>query len=222
MTNANNNDQSKKESVRNDKPEHKKPTAHGEHHHAFGNPEELAKKWNAPERDAWQRPEQIIEAMAIKPGATVADIGAGTGYMVSHLSNSVGKDGKVIAIDAEAAMIEYLTKHQSELGPSTIVPQKVGFYDPELPSASLDGALILDTWHHVAGREAYAKKVRDGLKQEGRFVIVDYEVNAKVGPPEKMRLSSEQVTKDLKSAGFRVEVAKESMPHHYIVVGIKD
>lgn len=228
MADTNDNKPVHQEPAHHDNTEHEKPATHGgenrhgEHHHAFANPEELAKKWNDPVRDAWQHPEQIVAAMSLESGVTVADIGAGTGYMVAHLSNAVGKDGTVIAIDAESAMIEYLTKHKSELGPSVIVPQKVGFSDPELPPASVDGVLIVDTWHHVAGREAYAKKVYDGLKQDARFVVVDYEVDAEVGPPAKMRLSPEQVVNQLEAAGFRAEVVAEAMPRHYMVVGHKD
>ena len=146
---------------------------HGDHkhHHAFAAPQELAKKWNTPERDAWQRPEEIVSALALRPGARVADLGAGTGYMVAHLSKAVGQDGTVIAIDAETAMIEYLTMRTAELGPATILPHKVSLDDPELAPASLDGVLTLDTWHHVDGREAYARKVFDGLKPGGRFVV---------------------------------------------------
>ncbi len=138
------------------------------------------------------------------------------------MSNAVGKDGTVIAIDAEPAMIEYLANHKSQLGPATVVPQKVGFSDPELSVASMHGVVTLDTWHHVADREAYAQKVFNGLKEGGRFVVVDYEVDAKVGPPQQMRLSPEQTSKQLEAAGFRAAVAPETMPRHYIVVGTKD
>jgi predicted methyltransferase len=204
--------------------EHKEQLMQGDHkhHHAFTNPEDLATKWNNPERDQWQHPEEIVAALALNPGATVADIGAGTGYMVAHLSRAVGKSGTVIAIDAEAAMVEYLAKRSVDLGPAKIVPRKVGSDDPELRSASVDGVLTLDTWHHVNAREAYAKKVYEGLTRGGRFVVVDYEVESEVGPPREMRLSPEQVTKQLEVAGFRVEIAPESMPRHYMVVGHKD
>lgn len=195
---------------------------HGDHKHAFADPVERAKKWNDPERDKWQHPEEIIAALALKPGATVADIGAGTGYMVAPLSKAIGKEGTVIAIDASAEMIEYLQKRSAELGPAKIVPRKVAMDDPELQAASVDGVLTLDTWHHVKGREAYAKKVYEGLKPGGRFMVVDYEVDAEIGPPKEMRLTPGQVAKQLESAGFRVETVNESMPRHYIVVGHKD
>lgn len=204
--------------------EHKEQPMQGEHkhHHAFTSPEDLATKWNNPERDPWQRPEEIVAALALKQGATVADIGAGTGYMVAPLSQAVGKGGTVIAIDAEAAMVDYLAKRRVDLGPAKIIPRRVGSNDPELGSATVDGVLTLDTWHHVNAREAYAKKVYEGLKRGGRFVVVDYEVESEVGPPREMRLSPEQVTKQLEVVGFRVEIAPESMPRHYMVVGHKD
>lgn len=203
-------------------PEPDEQPGHGEHQHAFADAADRAKKWNDPGRDTWQRPEEIVAALALKPGATVADVGAGTGYMVSHLSRAVSPGGTVIAIDAEPAMVEYLAKRGADLGPARIVPRKVGPDDPELQPASVDAVLTLDTWHHVKGREAYARKVYEGLKRGGRFVVVDYEVGAEVGPPKAMRLEPGQVTKQLEAAGFRAEVVRESMPRHYLVVGHKD
>lgn len=222
VTEAKNDQAVEPEPKKEERPKPDEPPKHGDHKHAFANPAEMSKKWNDPERDKWQHPEEIVAALALKPGATVADIGAGTGYMVAPLSRAVGKGGTVIAIDASAEMVEYLAKRKDELGPAKIVPQKVGFDDPELKTASVDAVLTLDTWHHVKGREAYAKKVYDGLKRGGRFVVVEYEVDAEVGPPKAMRLDPKQVTKQLEVAGFRVEVMKESMPRHYIVVGHKD
>lgn len=200
------------------------PPEHGDHkhRHPFTDPAERAKKWNDPERDKWQHPDEIVAALAVMPGATVADIGAGTGYMVAPMSKAVGKDGTVIAIDAEAAMVEYLAKRSADLGPAKIVPRKVSPDEPQLQTATVDGVLTLDTWHHVKGQEAYAKKVYEGLKQGGRFVVVDYEVGSEIGPPKEMRLDSKQVKRQLEEAGFRVEVVAESMPRHYMVVGFKD
>ncbi len=218
VTNVNKNKAIEQEPKQDERPRH----GDHNHHHAFADPGERAKKWNDPERDKWQRPEEIVAALDLKPGATVADIGAGTGYMVAPLSKAVGKGGTVIAIDASAEMVEYLTKRSTDLGPAKIVPRKVGPDDPGLQPASVDSVLTLDTWHHIKGQEAYAKKVYEGVKRGGRFAVVEYEVDAEVGPPKAMRLEPGQVTKQLEAAGFRVEVVQESMPRHYMVVGHKD
>lgn len=222
MTNANNDKAVEPESKQEERPKQGEQPLNGHHKHAFADPAEMSKKWNDPERDKWQHPEEIVAALDLKPGATIADIGAGTGYMVALLSKAVGKDGAIIAIDASAEMAEYLAKRKDELGPAKIVPRKVGPDDPELPTASVDSVLTLDTWHHVKGQEAYAKKVYEGLKRGGRFVVVEHEVDAETGPPKAMRLETGQVTKQLEAVGFRVEVARESMPQHYMVVGHKD
>tara|TARA_R110002049_G_scaffold4601_5_gene32482 strand:+ start:671407 stop:672207 length:801 start_codon:yes stop_codon:yes gene_type:complete len=207
--------------AREDDAVHSKEHQHHGHQHAFADPDKLAAKWNDPSRDEWQHPEEILAALKLESGMTVADIGAGTGYMVAHLSKAVGDSGAVIAIDAEAAMIDYLTEHSPDLGPATIVPQKVGFHDPELKAESVDGVLILDTWHHMNERESYAKKVHASLKRGGRFVIVDYQPDAEVGPPKSMRLDPSDVVLQLAAAGFDSNIIVESMPRHFMVVGIK-
>lgn len=206
-------------------PKHAKVEAHGNHSHrdhAFDDPDKWAKKWNDPERDKWQHPEEIVAALALKPGAEVVDIGAGTGYMVAPLSKAVGKGGTVLALDISAPMIEYLKKRRADLGPAKVEPRKVAADDPELRPGSIDGVMTLDTWHHIAGPEAYAKKVFEGLKPGGRFVVVEHTLEAESGPPKEMRLQPATVKGHLEAAGFRVEIPTESMPRHYVVVGHKD
>ncbi|UUO08917.1 methyltransferase domain-containing protein [Blastopirellula sp. J2-11] len=192
------------------------------HHHAFADPAELAKKWNDPQRDQWQHPEEIVAALALKPGATVADIGAGTGYMAAHLSNAVGKGGTVIAVDTEDAMLAYLSNRVEELRPATVIPQKASPNDPHLPNESADAILILDTWHHMGERLDYAKKIFLALKPHGRLVIVESVIDGEIGPPKEMRVPPEQVKQELEAAGFRAQVAPETMPRHYMVVADKD
>ncbi len=86
----------------------------------------------------------------------------------------------------------------------------------------MDGVVVLNVWHHMNGREEYAKKVYAGLRRNGRFVVVDSEVDAKDGPPKEMRLEAGRVMKELEAGGFRVELAHESMPQHYMIVGYKE
>lgn len=193
---------------------------HGHHHnHRFDNPEEYAARWNDPSRDAWQRPEEIIKAARLEPGMKVADIGAGTGYMVAHLSRAVGEGGEVFAIDVEESMVRYIAERKAELGPAKISPRKAAHDSPAIASESIDAAVTINVWHHLAAREAYARKVFEGLKPGGTFVVVDFELSAQEGPPVEMRLAPEQIILELEGAGFEVSRAEESMPRHYMIVG---
>jgi len=195
---------------------------HHEHRHmAFADAEKAAVKFNSPTRDEWQKPEEIVAALDLQAGETIADIGAGTGYLVAHLSKAVGKSGTVIAIDAEDAMIEYLASRVEALGPATVIPHKVRPDGPKLADASVDAIVILDTWHHIEARPEYAKTLFAALRTGGRLVIVDSPLEAEIGPPAQMRISPEQVMQELSAAGFQVRIADESMPRHYLVVAGK-
>lgn len=195
---------------------------HESRHGAFADPDKAAAKWNSPERDEWQHPDEIVAALDLRAGATVADIGAGTGYMVAHLSKAVGENGTVIAVDAEEAMIKYLSSRVEDLRPATVLPQKVAADDPNLLNESVDAILILDVWHHLGGRLDYAKKLYAALKPRGRLVVVESEPTAASGPPKEMWMAPEEAQAELAAAGFRIGVADESMPRHYMIVAIKE
>jgi ubiquinone/menaquinone biosynthesis C-methylase UbiE len=195
---------------------------HSHHHGAFADPAKAASKWNSPERDAWQHPEQIIVALELRGGETVADIGAGTGYMVAHLSKAVGEAGTIIAVDTEPAMIEYLSQRSETLRPATIEPHHASPDDPQLPDESMDAILILDTWHHIGRRTDYARKLYAALKPGGRLVIVETTIDAKIGPPEQMRVTPSQVQQELSCANLRAQIILETMPRHYLIAASKE
>src|SRR6185503_14432624 len=91
--------------------EHDRDAPHGDHatvHHAFNDPAKWAKIFDDPERDAWQKPNDVVAALELKPGMTAADLGAGTGYFTAPLSRAVGPKGAVLSIDPEPEMVEYL------------------------------------------------------------------------------------------------------------------
>jgi ubiquinone/menaquinone biosynthesis C-methylase UbiE len=190
---------------------------HKHGHASFADIARAAARMNSPERDAWQRPEEIVAALGLRPGDTVADVGAGTGYMTAHLSRAVGRTGAVLALDAEPAMSAYLTSRIGELGPARVTPQHTRSDDPELAPASIDAALILDAWHHMSDRVAYARKLRAALKPGGRLVVVDATLEGEEGPPREMRVAADDVVQELIEAGFRASVAPASLPRHYVV-----
>lgn len=200
--------------------EHQGHDEHGAHHHRFEDPSKYAERWNDPARDAYQKPDELVAIMEISPGMTVADLGAGTGYMLPHLSRAVGEGGAVLALDGEDAMVAYLEENRSALGENVEVV-KVPWDSPGVAPGSLDRLVTVNTWHHVGGREAYAAKVHEALKPGGRFVVVDFTMDAPMGAPMKMRLEESAVVAELEAGGFAASVAQETMPHHYVVVGVK-
>ncbi len=193
---------------------------HGAHEHRFVDPSKYAERWNDPARDEWQKPAELVGLMGIEPGMTVADLGAGTGYMLPHLSAAVGPEGEVLALDVEDAMIAYIEENLAAYGPN-VRAVKVPSDSPGVEPGSLDRLVTINTWHHVAGREAYAAKVLEALKPGGRFVVVEFTLDSPIGAPKEMRVDSASVAADLKAGGFDASVAEETMPNHHVVIGVK-
>lgn len=194
---------------------------HGRHH-GFEDPEKHAEEWNAEERDAWQKPEAVIELMGVEPGDTVVDLGTGTGYFLPHLSRAVGPDGRVLALDVSEKMLEYVdSEMRPELPHDHLETRLVERDDPGLEPESVDHILMVNTWHHVKDRVTYAEKLYAGLEPGGSFVDVDYTMETDRGPPKKIRLTPDEVVEELESAGFEAEVLEESLPEQYVVVGTK-
>ena len=193
---------------------------HGGHQHHFDDPAKYAASWNSPERAEWQKPDEVIGIMAIEPGQTVADLGAGTGYFVPYLSAAVGPEGKVYALDVEDAMIAWLGDMVTKENMINVEARKAPFDSTGLGSASLDRLVTVNTWHHIEQRAAYAKHLHDVIKPGGRVVVVDFTKDAEgPGPPPEMRLDPQVVIDELNAGGFEAEVVTETLPRQYIVVG---
>lgn len=200
--------------------------AHGEHGqgplvHGFDDPERWAKDFDNPERDAWQKPDEVVALLKLAAGMKIADIGAGTGYFEARLSRAVGPTGAVLAIDVEDGMVKYLTERAKREGLANVTASKGAYDDPKIAPSSVDRILIVDVWHHIDGREAYAAKLRDALVPGGFVAIVDFTLEATHGPPKEHRVPADQVKKELESAGLACEIASETLPEQYVVIGKK-
>jgi predicted methyltransferase len=189
--------------------------------HRFEHAEQWAREFDDPARDAWQRPAEIIAAMQIDANMVVADIGAGTGYFEPWLSRAVGSKGTVLALDVEPDMVRYLGERAQREHLDNVRPVLVPADDPRLPPGGVDRILIVDTWHHIASRDAYAAKLREALKNGGRVFVVDFKLDAKHGPPAHHRLSPDRVAGELTSGGLSAEVSQTSLPEQYVVMGTR-
>lgn len=186
--------------------------------HRFEKAEDWAKAFDDPARDAWQKPSEVVTAMNISPGMTVADIGAGTGYFEPHLSRAVGPTGKVLALDIEPDMVRYLRQRAEKEKLTNVVAQQVALGDTGLSAGSVDRILIVDTWHHIPDRAAYTQKLAAALRPGGLVVIVDFTLEATNGPPKEHRVAADKVIAELDAGGLSGRAIEESLPEQYIVV----
>jgi predicted methyltransferase len=204
------------------------PKPEAEHHghdghgggmvHDFSGAERWAKIFDDPARDAWQRPADVVALLELKPGMTVADLGAGTGYFEPHLARAVGPTGRVLALDTEPDMVRYLAERAAREKLANVEARKVAPDDPGLPAAAVDRVVIVDTWHHLPDRPAYARKLAAGLAPGGAVVVVDFTLESKMGPPVHARIPPAQVAAELAAAGLDARVVDEPLPEQYVVV----
>ena len=185
-------------------------------HHGFKTAEDWVQVFDDPARDAWQQPDRVVAALALTPAMTVADIGAGTGYFTVRLARAMPQ-GQVIATDLEPDMVRYLDERAQREGLTNIRAIVTPADDPQLAPGSVDRILVADVWHHVNGRETYARKLAAALKPGGTVTIVDFKLDATRGPPAKFRLAPSAVIAELASAGLIAKVAFE-LPDQYVIV----
>jgi SAM-dependent methyltransferase len=202
---------------------------HGEHRHDHGKAgyhmdfsavERFARHFDGPQRDAWQKPAEVMRFLELGAGQVVADIGAGTGYFLSYLSKGVGPDGRVLALDVEPNMVEYMKQRSRKSGLANVEPRLVSPGDPGIAPGSVDRILVVNTWHHIDDRVSYAGKLARALRPKGLLLIVDFTLESDQGPPKEHRLSPEQVMKELEGGGLRAEIVRgETLPKQYLVRG---
>ena len=135
--------------------------------HRFPDPQTYAERLDDPGRDDWQMPEEVVEQLECRPGMTVVDLGAGTGYFVGYLSAAVDRQGRVLALDTDRSMVDRIQARIERDGLRNVKPGLIGADDPGLAPRSVDRILIVNTWHHISNRLKYAEKLRAALRPGG-------------------------------------------------------
>ena len=186
------------------------------HQHSFGDAEKWAHVFDDPRRDEWQKPHEVIGALALKPDASVADLGAGTGYFSARLANMLRK-GRVYAVDLEPDMVKHLAKRAKDEHLPNLVAVQASAGDARLP-AKVDLVLLVDVYHHIDAREAYFRKLRGALKPDGRVAIIDFRMDSPEGPPKAARLTPQAVEQEMKAAGYRLVEQHDFLPRQYFLV----
>lgn len=192
------------------------PAAAQGYHKRFDDAEAFAKHFDDPARDAWQKPDDVLRALALRPDSVVADLGSGTGYFAVRIARAVPQ-GRVYGVDVEASMTDYLTKRAAKEGLENVRPITAAGDDPRLPEP-VDVVLVVDTYHHIDARETYFAKLRASLKPGGRVVLVDFKMDSPEGPPAEHRVSPEQARAEMVKAGYRLAASPEVLPYQYVLV----
>jgi len=187
--------------------------------HGFPDPQTYANRLDDPGRDDWQMPTEVVERLDCQPGMTVVDLGAGTGYFARYLSEAVGRQGRVLALDTNRSMVDTLQGRIEREELRNVKPGLITADDPALAPRSVDRILIVNTWHHISNRVEYAEKLLAALGPGGLLLIVDFTIESPQGPPPQMRLTHDTVRRELESAGFTTELLEQPLPYQYIVAG---
>jgi len=194
------------------------PSQH-EMHQRHGDPKAYIASLDDPARDAYQKPDEVMKALALREGEVVADIGSGSGYFALRFARAVGEKGLVYAVDISPDMVRHLNRRLRDEGVRNVVPVLAEPDDPLLPDASVDRFVIVDTWHHVEGPAAYLALLKRMLKPGGQVVHIDFQKRSlPVGPPAEMKIAREDLVKQMEAAGFRLAAEHTFLPYQYFLV----
>ena len=188
-------------------------------HQSFADVEYWAGVFDDPKRDAYQKPTEVVQALGLRPGSTVTDLGAGTGYFSRYLSAAVGSGGTVLAADTEPRLVAYLRDRADREKTENVVPILASANNPRLPAGISDLVLVVDTFHHIDDRLAYLRRLKRVLKPGGRVAVIDWQKRElPVGPPTEHKLAREQVVEEMTAAGYTLVAEPDVLPYQYFLI----
>lgn len=177
--------------------------------------DELITHFESPERDEYQQPEKVIDYLGNITGKKIMDIGAGSGYFSVKLAE---KGAYVIAADVNEEFQQFVSERIQKNNLDNIEPRKIPYDDPGLKNQEVDMIFIVNTYHHIENRPVYFSKAKNGLRENGELIIIDFfDFETPVGPKHH-KVSIDKVIDELKKAGFTsFEVEVNLLPYQYII-----
>ena len=172
-------------------------------------------------RDEYQKPDEVIRALDLKPGMIIADIGAGSGYFTRRFSRAIGPTGTVIAVDVEPQMLDYNQQHISDLGSTSRTRFILATPDnPSLPAGQVDLIFFCNVYHHLDDTVPYIEKAKSALAPNGRIAVIDFyhdERSGKLGFSKHHLVPQERVMEDMQTAGFKLVKEHTFLPRQYFL-----
>jgi SAM-dependent methyltransferase len=172
-----------------------------------------------PERETEEQPDRALDLIGIVKNSTVADVGAGNGYITWRLAERVGPKGKVYAIDIQPEMLDMLRANMRQRKLNNVETVLGTYDDPKLPSNSIDLIILVDVYHEFSEPQKMLRKMRDSLKPDGRLVLLEYrgeDPAVPIRPEHKMTVV--QVKAELEPEGFRLDKLVDGLPRQHILI----
>jgi arsenite methyltransferase len=172
-----------------------------------------------PKRDAYQKPQEVLAALDLRPGEIIADIGAGSGYFTFRLARQVSERGMIYAVDVSPDMIVHINRRIRDHKVANVVSILAEPDDPLLPVASLDRFFFCDSWHHIENQTKYLSLMKKMLKPNGEVVMIDFhKKELPIGPPMQMKIAREDLIKQMEKHGFQLAKEHTFLPYQYFLV----
>jgi SAM-dependent methyltransferase len=172
-----------------------------------------------PERIEEEDPDLAISILKIPKGATVADIGAGSGFMTIRMAERVGPSGRVFANDLQPQMLELLRRRLADRRLTNVTLVQGDVNDPKLPAASIDLELLVDVYHEFSQPQAMLQRLREALKPDGRLVLLEYrkeDPSIPIRPEHKMSVAEARL--EVEHEGFTLSKVDEALPRQHILI----
>ncbi len=210
---------------------HQHGDGHGHHHHGHGggdtprdrhgNPHDLEAylaRLESPERAAWQKPDALVAALGLRPGAVAADVGSGPGYFTLRLARAVGPGGMVYGLDVDERLSQLLAQRAAEAGLANVVPVLAPEGDG-LPPRPCDLILLVNAFHHFPDGPGYLARLAGALAPGGRVALIDFhEGDLPVGPPPEHRVTRAQIDRAVAAAGLTLVAEPTLLPYQHFLL----
>jgi SAM-dependent methyltransferase len=175
-----------------------------------------------PERESEENVEGALDAIGLKPGMTVAEVGAGTGYVALRMAKRVGPSGKVYANDLQPQMLVLLRNNAAKGGITNVETVLGSETDPKLPPGQIDLIILVDVYHEFSQPQKMLQGIRRALKPDGRLVQLEYRKEdpaIPILPDHKMSVAEAKT--EVEAEGFKLEPVIETLPRQHILIYTK-
>ena len=172
-----------------------------------------------PEREAEEAPTKAITALQVRPGQTIADIGAGSGTDTMLLSAAVGPRGRVFATDIQPEMLALIRQKVEKKRLSNVELLLGTTTESRLPDGAIDVALMVDVYHELAQPQVFLQSLKRAFKPDGRLVLIEFrKESASVPIREEHKMSVREARMELEAEGYRFERVLDVLPWQHILV----